>query len=220
MHIQPCQCLYSVTAEALCHCSAVGFTSQTQTAKVTFEFPGITTMLYLTGLIMFPPVCALQTRVDRPFGAFLFWSNKKVPGCKRFGSWRHLAAQIHCFFWAFWEHIIKMSLNHLFSWISCSCCIAIGCVLISYIFRNGCFIVSSFLFRVLLADIVKGRSVSGWPCCTISEPQRAKRMIHRASRGGKRLGLKRRKEINPSAFEVLRLILKLHYLPTVRYSWH
>lgn len=101
MHIQPCQCVYSVTAEALCHCSAVGFTSQTQTAKVTFEFPGVTTMLYLTGLIMFPPVCALQTRMDRPFGAFLFWSNEKVPGCKRFGSWRHLAAQIHCFFWAF-----------------------------------------------------------------------------------------------------------------------
>lgn len=80
MHIQPCQCVYSVTAEALCHCSAVGFTSQTQTAKVTFEFPGITTMLYLTGLIMFPPVCALQTRMDRPFGAFLFWSNKKGAG--------------------------------------------------------------------------------------------------------------------------------------------
>lgn len=121
-----------------------------------------------------------------PLALFFSETTRRCRDVQSFGSWRHLAAQIHCFFWAFWEHIIKISLNHLFSWISCSRCIAIGCVLISYIFRNGCFIVSSFLFCVLLADIVKGRSVSGWPCCTISEPQRAKRMIHRASRGGKK----------------------------------
>lgn len=77
-----------------------GFTSRTWTAKGTFEFLGFTTdRLHNTKRMnVFLPVCALHMRVYRHKRLLCFLNNKRVLGCKSFGSLHILASQIHSFF--------------------------------------------------------------------------------------------------------------------------